>query len=94
MRHGASPGRGLRDQAVSEMDDLIAAVNRATRRLLHTSQHNRCVIFIGGRIQDDINELRRAAGLPEFGWNDSVTDQEVGRCTVHSGRCEGQHTHL
>jgi hypothetical protein len=77
-----------------ELTRLKEAADRATRRLLHTSQHNRCVIFIGGRIQDDINELRRAAGLADFGWNDSVQDEEVGRCTVHSDSwCEGQHTH-
>ena len=75
------------------MEDLIEEINRITRRLLHTSQHNKIPIFIAGRIQDDINELRKAAGLPKFGWGDSVPDEEVGRCTVHSKDCAGQHTH-
>lgn len=74
--------------------DIRAAIDRATRRLLHTSQHNACPIFIGGRIQDDINDLRRAAGLSEFGWGDCVPDAEVNRCTVHSDNCAGQETHL
>lgn len=69
------------------------AVNRATRRLLHTSQHDKMVIALAGRIQDDINELRAAMGLPEFGWHDSVPDEDVGRCTVHLDKCTGQHTH-
>lgn len=34
-----------------------------------------------------------AAGLPRFGWNDAVPDEEVGRCSVHAVDCEGQHTH-
>ena len=75
------------------MTELAKVVDRATRRLLHTSQHNGCVIFIAGRIQEDIDELRRTAGLSEFGWNDSIRDEEVGRCSVHSEGCEGQHTH-
>lgn len=78
---------------MSDLSELVSAIDRATRRLLHTSQHDYCVIFIGGRIQEDIAELRAAAGLPEFGWNDSIPDQEVGRCSVHSQHCEGQHTH-
>ncbi len=78
----------------STQPSLAAAeVDRLTRRLLHTSQHNKILIFLAGRIQDDINELRVAAGLPEFGWNDSVPDEEVGRCTVHAEDCAGQHTH-
>ncbi len=68
-------------------------VDRYTRRLLHTSMHNRCMIWIGGRIQDDVNGLREAVGLEELGWNDAVPDEEVGRCTVHEENCEGQHTH-
>lgn len=71
----------------------VEDTDRLTRRLLHTSQHNQCVIWLGGRIQEDVNALRAAAGLPEFGWNDSVPDEEVGRCTVHAEGCAGQHTH-
>lgn len=71
-----------------------ADVDRLTRRLLHTSQHSKIQIFLAGRIQDDISELRAAAGLPEFGWNDSVPDEEVDRCTVHAEDCRGQHTHV
>lgn len=79
--------------AEGELQRLRETVERMSRRLLHTSQHNKSPIFIGGRIQDDINELRRAAGLPEFAWGDSVPDAEVGRCTVHSEGCAGQETH-
>jgi hypothetical protein len=68
-------------------------MDRLTRRLLHTSQHNKCPIFIAGRIQDDINALRSMAGLPKFGWGDWVPDEEVQRCTVHAEGCAGQHTH-
>jgi len=75
------------------MDNLTREIDRITRRLLHTSQHNKCVIWLSGRIQDDINELRRTAGLPEFGWGDAVPYEEVGRCTVHTEDCGGQHTH-
>lgn len=70
-----------------------ADVERLTRRLLHTSQHGRIPIFLAGRIQDDIDELRVAAGLPRFGWGEAVPDQEVGRCTVHAEDCAGQHIH-
>jgi hypothetical protein len=68
-------------------------MDRLTRRLLHTSQHNKCPIFIAGRIQDDINALRSMAGLPEFAWGDWVPDEEVQRCTVHAEDCAGQHAH-
>jgi hypothetical protein len=68
-------------------------VDRLTRRLLHTSQHNKIPIFLASRIQDDINEMRAAAGLPLFGWGDCVPDEEVERCTVHAEGCSGQHTH-
>lgn len=60
-------------------------VDRITRRLLHTSQHNRCVIWVAGRIQEDVNALRAAVGLPEFGWNDAVPDEEVGSLFGASG---------
>ena len=70
-----------------------ADVDRFTRRLLHTSQHSRCVIWLSGRLQDDIGAIRIAVGLEEFGWNDAVPDEEVGRCSVHPTECEGQHTH-
>lgn len=71
----------------------VADVERLSRRLWHTSQHNGCPIFIGGRVQDDVNELRAAAGVDGYGWVDSVPDEEVGRCTVHAEDCSGQHTH-
>lgn len=79
---------------MTEVEGLSAEINRVTRRLLHTSQHNKIPIFIAGRVQADINDLRRVAGLPEFGWGDTVPDEEVGRCTVHSEGCAGQHTHV
>jgi hypothetical protein len=68
-------------------------IDQLTRRLLHTSQHDKIPIFLSTRIQDDINRLRRSSGLPEFGWGDAVPDEEVGRCTVHADDCAGQHTH-
>lgn len=69
-------------------------INRISRRLLHTSMHNKIPIWIAGRIQEDVNELRRTASLPEFGWGDFVPDEEVKRCTVHTtSDCEGQHMH-
>lgn len=71
-----------------------AEVERVTRRLWHTSQHQGCLIWLSGRIQDDVNALRAAVGLAEFGWNDSVPDEEVGRCAVHhDDYCAGQHAH-
>jgi hypothetical protein len=77
----------------TERETVVRHIEVTTRRLLHTSQHSRCPIFIGGRIQDDINELRRAAGLLEFGWGDAVPDAEVGRCSMHGATCAGQETH-
>lgn len=72
---------------------LVTAVDRYTRRLWHTSQHDKAVIWLGGRIQEDVHDLRAAFGLPGLGWNDSVPDEEVGRCSVHIDGCAGQHTH-
>lgn len=78
----------------ASIGDPAGIIDRYTRRLWHTSQHNRCAIFIGGRVQDDVNGLRAAVGLPEFGWNDSVPDEDVERCSVHTDDdCKGQHTH-
>lgn len=74
-------------------NELAGHVDQTTQRLWHTSQHDRCTIFIAGRIQDDVNALRAAFGLPEFGWNDAIPDEEVGRCSVHPDGCAGQHTH-
>jgi hypothetical protein len=75
-------------------DDLRAAVARYTDRLWHTSQHGKCPIWLAGRMQDDVNALRAAVGLSEFGWNYWVPDEEAGRCTVHvEDECAGQHTH-
>jgi hypothetical protein len=68
-------------------------VHKFTRRLLHTAQHNQCMIWLSVRIKNDINDLRTAAGLPKFSWGDVVWDQEVGRCSVHPIDCPGQHTH-
>lgn len=74
--------------------EYVMTIHRFTRRLWHTSQHSQCKIWLAGRIQDDVNALRAAVGLPEFGWNDSVPDEEVGRCAVHvHDACAGQHTH-
>jgi hypothetical protein len=74
-------------------DEGQAAIDRITRRLWHTSQHRKCPIWLAGRVQDDVEALRAEFGLPEFGWNDAVPDEEVGRCSVHPENCIGQHTH-
>ena len=75
--------------------DLIEVedIDRWTRHLLHVSQHNRMVIGLGGRIQRLAGEMRAAAGLPAFGWNDAVPDAEFGECSVHVEGCRGQETH-
>lgn len=73
--------------------EWVALVDVLTRRMLHTSQHIRCPIWLAGRLQEDANAARIAVGLEEFGWNDAVRDEEVGRCSVHPENCEGQHTH-
>ncbi len=68
-------------------------VEKWSRHLLHVSQHNNMQIALGGRIQQVAAEMREAAGLPEFGWNDSVPDAEFGECSVHASGCRGQETH-
>jgi hypothetical protein len=88
-RTGVSAGERV-PQAGTE---ALRAVARYTDRLWHTSQHSRCPIWLADRIQDDVNALRTAVGLSEFGWNYWVPDEEVGRCSVHPEGCNGQHTH-
>jgi hypothetical protein len=61
--------------------------------LLHTSQHNRMPIALGGRLQRLANEMRSAADLEPFGWNDAFPDARFGECTVHMTDCTGQETH-
>lgn len=68
-------------------------IDRWTARLLHTSQHGQCPIWLAGRIQQDVNGLRAAAGLEPYGWGDFIPDERVTRCSVHTERCVGQHTH-
>lgn len=80
------------------MGDKVAAItpddiDRWTQHLWHTSQHNRMVIGLSGRLQQVVNEMRRAAGLPEFGWNTAFPDAEFGECTVHVDGCHGQESH-
>lgn len=72
-----------------EKDD----VDRWSRHLWHTSQHNRMVIALAGRLQDQANEMRKAVGLEPLGWNDAFPDAEFGECSVHAGNCKGQETH-
>ena len=67
--------------------------DRWTRHLLHVSQHNNMPIALGGRLQRVASEMRQAAGLPEFGWNDAIPDAEFGECSVHVSGCHGQETH-
>ena len=68
-------------------------VDRWSKHLWHTSQHNRMVIGLAGRMQDLANEMREAVGLEPLGWNDAFPDEMFGECTVHIEDCEGQHTH-
>jgi hypothetical protein len=68
-------------------------VGRWSRHLWHTSQHNKMVIALSGRLQKQANEMRRAVGLPEFGWNDAFPDADFSECSVHVADCEGQETH-
>ena len=70
-----------------------ADVDRWTRHLWHTSQHGRMIIFLAGRIQEVVNEMREAAGLEEFGWDTGFPDAEFGECSVHGSSCRGQETH-
>jgi hypothetical protein len=70
-----------------------AMTDRWTRHLWHTSQHNRMVIGLAGRIQEVVDEMRAAAGLEPFGWNTAFPDAEFGQCTVHVEDCAGQETH-
>jgi len=64
----------------TETTASAADIDRWTRHLWHTSQHNRMVIGLAGRLQTLANEMRATAGLPEFGWNTSFPDAEFGEC--------------
>ena len=68
-------------------------IDRWTRHLWHTSQHGQMVIGLAGRLQRLADEMREAAGLPEFGWNTAFSDAGFGECSVHVERCAGQETH-
>jgi hypothetical protein len=70
-----------------------ADIDRWSKHLWHTSQHNRIVIALAGRLQDLANEMRESVGLEPFGWNDAFPDDMFNECTVHVDDCEGQHTH-
>lgn len=72
---------------------MRARIDEWSARLWHTSQHNRMVIGLGGRLQDLANEMREAVGLESFGWNDAFPDARFGECTVHVSDCAGQETH-
>ena len=74
------------------VSDLKADVDRWSRHLLHTSQHNSMPIFLGGRLQKQANGMRKAVGLEPFGWGDAIPDAEFGECSVHHD-CLGQETH-
>lgn len=65
-------------------------VDRWSRHLWHTSQHNNMPIFLGVRLQEQANAMRISAGLKPLGWVDSVPDVEFGECSVHSDGCAGQ----
>lgn len=79
-------------RAFRQEEDSID-VDRWSRHLWHTSQHNGMPIFLGGRLQEQANEMRRAAGLVPFGWGNAFPDAEFGECSVHSDGCAGQETH-
>lgn len=68
-------------------------VDRRSRHLWHTSQHNHMPIFLGGRLQEQANKMREAVGLEPLGWGDAIPDAEFGECSVHSDGCAGQETH-
>lgn len=69
------------------------AVDAWSKHIWHVSQHNQMVIGLSARLQGIANEMRMAAGLPEFGWNDSVSDEVFQQCSVHVTGCAGQQTH-
>lgn len=69
-------------------------VDRWSRHLLHTSQHNKMQIGLSRRLQALANEMREAVGLDPLGWGDAVPDAEFGECSVHVSGCGGQETHL
>lgn len=71
----------------------VEDVERWSRHLLHTSQHDRMVIGLAGRLQDLANEMRESVGLKPFGWGDMVLDAEFKECSVHVSDCLGQETH-
>lgn len=68
-------------------------VDRWTRHIWHVSQHGKMTIGLAGRLQRIADEMRDAAGLPEFGWNTAFPDAEFGECSVHVKDCQGQETH-
>jgi hypothetical protein len=68
-------------------------IDRWTRHLWHTSQHNRMTIGLAGRIQQQVDAMRETAGLPAFGWDTAFPDAEFGECSVHVEGCQGQETH-
>ena len=68
-------------------------VDRWSKHMWHTSQHNSMPIFLGGRLQSQANEMRKRVGLPELGWNDAFPDDDFEECSVHSDGCKGQETH-
>lgn len=71
----------------------VEDIDRWTRHLWHTSQHDDMVIGLAGRVQRVADEMRTAAGLPVFEWNTALPDAEFGECTVHVDGCAGQETH-
>jgi hypothetical protein len=73
---------------------FVRQVDDWSSHLWHTSQHNRMVIGLAGRLQALANEMRVAAGLEEFGWNTSFPDERFGECSVHVEGCAGQETHI
>lgn len=78
---------------MQQNSDLAALVDEWSTHLWHTSQHGSMVIALAGRLQALANEMRTAAGLEPFGWNDAFPDDRFGECSVHAMDCEGQHTH-
>lgn len=46
-------------------------IDQWTRRLFRTSQDDKIITRLSGEIQEVVNEMRKAAGLPLFGWGDT-----------------------
>ncbi len=90
--HGSSPETQAALTILSRLP-TPATIERWSRHLLHTSQHNSMIMGLGGRLQRQANEMRKAIFLERFGWGDAIVDAEFEECSVHVDNCKGQETH-